>query len=275
MTPRQARLGIDLFTGAVVASVALALANLTWRLAGEPGIGPVAAPVMARGGDSVDITQLVALSPFGSAASAAQSSDSSGAVTLKAVFLAFPAEASIVLLASADGKVASYGIGSAVAGGVIEAIAAEQISVRTNGGLQTIGFTPANGGAPVSGQPPGAPIPPGGRAQPVPPPAPPAVGVDAIRALIPSSVQGRPGVAPATVISTTPPPSGYRLGNELPAALAKAGLRAGDMVQRVNGNPIGPGSNVNDIAAGAIASGSAQVEVVRNGQRMSLTISAR
>ena len=44
LTPRQLRTALDLLAAAVVISVALALAGLTWRLAGNAGTGAITAP---------------------------------------------------------------------------------------------------------------------------------------------------------------------------------------------------------------------------------------
>jgi hypothetical protein len=68
MTPRQGRLGANLFTAAIVASVGIALAGMTWRLLGDPGTRLGATPVAARAAPLPDIATLISLSPFGTAA---------------------------------------------------------------------------------------------------------------------------------------------------------------------------------------------------------------
>jgi type II secretion system protein I len=50
--PRQARTTLDLLTGAVVVSVAFALAGLTWRIAGHAGTGAITVP-SGRSGPAV------------------------------------------------------------------------------------------------------------------------------------------------------------------------------------------------------------------------------
>jgi general secretion pathway protein C len=257
MTPRQAKLGVDVFTGAVIVSVAFALAGLTWRLQGEPGIGPSAAPVVPGRAATSDIGPLIALAPFGVPVAVANADGNSGGVILKGIFLARPADSSIVLIATADGKVSSYGVGSAVGGGVIESIEAEQISLRTPTGLQTIGFNPVAGPAQPAN---GTTAPASGTAQASPSPQ-PVFGVDAVRALIPPSAQGRP--AP-------PPPAPAPLSGG--PALAAAGIRPGDVIQQVNGRPVQAGTNERELMASAIAAGSARVEIIRDGQRMTLTV---
>lgn len=277
MTPRQARLGADVFTGAVIVSVALALAGLTWRLQGEPGIGPSAAPVAPGRGPAGDIRPLIALAPFGNPVAVADAGTGNGAVILKGIFLAQPVESSVVLIAGADGKVASYGIGSAIGGGVIETVEAEQITLRMPSGVQVIGFNPvaaAGTATSITGSAPAAP----GRLN---PPAPqPVIGAEAVRALIPNSVQG---ISPPPPPSNAAPPvslapaaaSGMRVGSSLPPALAAAGIRSGDVIQQVNGRAVDSASNERDLMASAVAAGSARVELLRDGRRMSLTIPVR
>lgn len=227
MTPRQARLAVDIFTGAVIASVAIALATLTWRLTGESGIGPAAAPVGSGEAVATDIRPLIALAPFGTPIATTGVVADNGAIRLKGIFLASPIEASVVLLATADGKVASYTIGAPVGGGVIERIEAEQITLRTPTGMQVVGFNPQNtmtaasrpngavdpgavaaaaigaaaavaeqnGGSGLAGATPQA-------ARPANQTSPrPISGAEAVRAMIPQSVQGRappPQPSPST-----------------------------------------------------------------------------
>ncbi|MEO6092052.1 MAG: signaling protein [Novosphingobium sp.] len=279
MTPRQARLGVDIFTGAVIASVALALASLTWRLAGYSGVAPAVAPALIGGGQQADIRPVLALAPFGSAVSAA-TPGSDGAVRLRAIFLAIPVEASTVLLAGAgaDGKVTQYGLGQAVGGGVIEAIQAEQIVLRTPSGPRTIGFGP-DGGTPV------APTP--GSVANVPAPsaatgvstAQPPSGIAEVRALIPAQMQG--GNVPANVATAISAPpltarvpvsSGYLVGASPGSAILAAGVRPGDVIERVNGVPVTAGTNERDLIAQATAAGSARLEILRGGRRVSLTV---
>ena len=278
MNPRQARLGVDIFTGAVVASVAFALAGLSWRLAGYHGIGPAAAPVAPGNSVLADIRPVLALAPFGTAMTAA-GEGGDGSIQLRAIFLAVPAEASVVLIAGADGKVASYGLGQAVAGGLIEAIQAEQIVLRTSNGQRTIGFNPdssigknAMAGGTTSPQPPSA----GASA-----PALPASGIDAIRALIPREAQGR--ASPATVAPAPPPPQpgagpgagGYRVGLAPAPAMLAAGIRPGDVIERVNGAAVGADADPREVMARAAAAGVARVEILRDGQRVSLSVPMR
>lgn len=271
MTPKQARLGVDLFTGLVIASVALALANLTWRLQGYHGVEPAAAPVAQGGGEMADIRPMIALAPFGSALSVSgEGGDTS--VRLRAIFLSTPMEASVALIAGADGKVASYGVGQAVGGGVIETIQAEQIVLRLANGQRVIGFQPDGASQPASSA--GAMT------------APTAIrtirrpnsGAEAVRALIPIELQGNPPPSPQSAppaSSAGPSSSGLRIGTTPPPALAAAGIRPGDVIERVNGTAVNSATSERELVASAMAAGSARVELLRGGQRISLTVPVR
>lgn len=275
MTPARIRLGVDLFAGAVVVSVALALAALTWRIQGYPGIGPAAAPVAPGPGSDTDIRPLIALAPFGTAvASTGEGGD--GSIKLRAIFMAVPAEASVVLVAGAEGKVASYGVGQALGGGVIEAIQADQIVLRVASGQRVIGFNPTVGATGAAAAGSGAnPTTAAASFTAVPPP--PPTGAAAIRAMIPPSVQGLPppaAIAPSATAGTAPA-SGYRVGTSPNPALLAAGLRPGDVVVKVNGAAVNAGTTDRDLMASATANGSARVELLRDGQRVSLTVPVR
>ena len=254
MNMRQVRWGIDLFTGLVVASVGVALAGLTWRLTGT-GAPPVAVATAVSSGDPVDIGGLLALAPFGTI-EATRDTASDGSLHLKGVLLAVPASASSALIAGADGKVASYAIGAALGGGVIETIAADHVILRTSHGLQSVGFIPA------ASAPSAATL---GIADkgtgfvavgPVPAPLAPSLA--------------RPGNA------GTPGPGGFPITSSAPAALFAAGLKPGDAVVEVNGTPITAGMSPDAVAralTGAeLHGGSAQVIVLRNGNRLSLPL---
>lgn len=284
MTPRQARLGVDVFTGAVIVSVGLAMAGLTWRLAGYSGVGPAVAPVLSGSSSSIDIKPVIALAPFGSAVTTpAQGGD--GPIRLRAIFLAVPASASTVLIAGADGKVVSYGLGQSVGGGVIEAIQAEQILLRMPGGARTIGFNPeglaaaapnalsSQGKAQPSGEGSASVMQPGQAGSAA------LSGVDAIRALIPPELRGKTAPAQNALPNAQAPPSagtsGYVVGASVDPAILAAGVKPGDVIESVNGAPVSAGVNQRGLIAQALAAGSARLVILRGGQRVSLTVPVR
>lgn len=271
MTPGQARLSVTIYTGVVIASVALALAGLTWRLLGNPGVGPAAPPVVARSVDGGDIRPVIALAPFGMAILAPAGGAGSTAVHLKGILMAVPAQASVALLEREDGTVGSYGIGSAVGGGVIESIQAEQVAIRTPSGIQLLGFAPVDGPAAVpKGPSPGASI-----ALPVSHgPAISSASAD-LTASAGASIAPPPIAQGPATFSPGAESTGYRVGNAPGPQLVAVGVRPGDVIKRVNGTPVGSGANEREFMAGAIATGQAQIELIRDGRQVSLTAQIR
>lgn len=156
---------VDMFTVAVVISVAVALAGLTWRLQGYSGVLPVAAPVQPVSTGTADAASIVALAPFGQAAGNAVAL-ASGEVTLRAIFAAEPSSASVTLIAGPDNMVVPYTIGEVTPAGIVEAIEPERVLLRSGSGLQVLSFNPAaaaagvagvaNAATPESGKPPAA-----------------------------------------------------------------------------------------------------------------------
>jgi general secretion pathway protein C len=143
MTPRQATLGVDIFTGLVIASVAVSLAGLSWRLMGATG-APAQSPApprMAQAAPDSGIAPILAAAPFGRAAMAGAAPATGLGIELKGVILAEPRAASSVLIANAGGSARSYRIGDALPGGaVIENIEANNVLLRVNGRAAVLGF---------------------------------------------------------------------------------------------------------------------------------------
>lgn len=201
MTPRQARIGVDVFTVVVIASVAFALAALTWRLQGYAGDDPAAAPISPGSSHSADIVPVLALSPFGTASGIAAEA-AGGALTLRAIFAAVDPARSVVLIAGADGQVIAFGIGESTPGGIVETIETERVMLRTGSGLRILSFNPEPA-VPPPGTASSASMPANGPVRPTSSPTPAPVGVDAIRALIPQTSQNGPESRAAT---PAPPP---------------------------------------------------------------------
>lgn len=206
MTPKQARLGVDIFTATVIASVALAFAGLTWRLQGYAGNSPVAAPV-TPGAGATDVELVLALAPFGTTSGAVVDTGGS-ALTLRAIFAAVDPSKSVALIAGADGQVVAFAVGETTPGGIVETIEPEQVMLRTGTGLRILSFNP-DAAAPSTGSPatPATGSPVAGTAPPPPVrPSPAPVGVDAIRALIPPAAQNGAQNAPPPSTAPIPPP---------------------------------------------------------------------
>jgi general secretion pathway protein C len=79
----------------------------------------------------------------------------------------------------------------------------------------------------------------------------------------------------ASEMNVTATPAGYRVGENPPAPLRAAGLQPGDIVERVNNQPVGTLGNARSVLDQAILSGGARVEVLRNGRRITLSFPLR
>jgi general secretion pathway protein C len=298
IAPERLKVGVDVVTVVVAASVALALADLTWRLLGEPG-GPARteAPAPARAARAaIDVSAIVALAPFGEAAQlGAVGAPTGSPLVLKGVFAAGGSSRSAALI-EADGRVQSYAVGEVVpGGGVIEAVAVDHVLIRVAGRLETLAFPT---GAAPSGSAAAASPPPTGPAT---APAARSSGVAAIRSLIPPEASGvarpappaPPAAAPGAALETlnrraadNPQAllqslgaertgNGYRIGPGVSDDLRRAGLLPGDVIERVNGAPVGDVERDRRVFEQAVASGRARVDVVRDGKRLSLSFPLR
>lgn len=216
MTPREIRFGIDGLSGIVIASVAAALAVLTWRLAGE-GAGSSAVSAAASSyvapAPAPDVSAMINLPPFGKVAAASATMAAGSDLVLHGVLLTNPAPASSALIAAAGKDSVAYRIGATLPNGaVLESIAVDYVLLRLGGQSLSLYFADdprataeAAGGAaatPVPAAPPagarsnGA----GGAA---------GTSVEGIRSLLPPSVVGPPPApAPPPVRRPEPgPPS--------------------------------------------------------------------
>lgn len=304
IAPERVKLGVDVVTVAVVGSVALAMAGLTWRLLGEPGGPPrTDAPVPTRAARAaVDVTAITALAPFGEAVElGVATAPTSSALVLKGVFAAGGSTRSAALI-EAEGRVQSYGVGEVLpGGGVVEAIAADHVQIRIAGRAEILAFP--NGDATTRSA--AAPPPTADKLATSPPQAAPSSGVAAIRSLIPPEAAGvarsapsaptpaarsnTPGAALETLnrraadnpqallqsLGAEPTGNGYRIGAGVSDDLKRAGFRPGDLIERVNGSAVGDVARDRRVFEQAVASGRARVDVVRDGKRLSLSFPLR
>ena len=80
---------------------------------------------------------------------------------------------------------------------------------------------------------------------------------------------------PPPQVGAGPGTTGYRVGSASAPALLAAGIRPGDVIERVNGAAVGADADPREIMARAAAAGVARVEILRNGQRVSLSVPVR
>lgn len=253
MTPYRVRLALDALTALVILSIAFALAGLTWRLAGYAGTGAITVPPSSRPAAVPDMAPAIALAPFGKGAVALDGAQpTSLQVTLKGVVYARPETLSVAWIAQGTEAPKPYRVGEAVAGAPIEAIQATRVLVRNGGRVEFIAFP----------DPAGVPVAPGAAPQvataPLPPPPTPGVP---------------PPADPAQFLqrmNATPVSGGYQVGQNAPP-----GLRAGDVVRQLNGAPLTSPEAAREAIAGAQSSGTAQIQVVRDGKPLTITVPIR
>lgn len=267
MTPRQARIGVDLFTAAVIASVAIALAGLTWRLAGNSDdAGRRVTASAAPPPPAIDVGPLLALAPFGKTAAAAAPSTLS--LELRGILLAAPRSASSVLIGTAGGPSRAWMLGQAIDGGaVVQDIAIDHVVLSVNGQLQTLAF-PRPGA--TAGTSPA--ISPAATATAT------ALGFSAAppaAALPPAAAGGTSTQALLDSMGATPTSRGYRIGQNVSGAMRQAGLQPGDVIEKVNGTVVGDVERDRSLLDAAAKAGVARVEVVRNGTRVTLAFPLR
>jgi general secretion pathway protein C len=282
----------------VVLSVAAALANLTWRFAGEAG-GPSAVTAAMDAyvppAPPPDVSGMINLPPFGKAMVAATTAAAPPDLVLHGVLLANPMSASSALIAAGGKESAAYRLGDPMPGGMIlNAIGVDYVILRLGEqyltlyfpGDQRTGQSAALPGAPGAGTP-GA--------------AAGTQGLRDIKTLLPPSLTGR--APPAPPVTTTPPPpppqvpppaqngsggnalidsiganvtpQGYRVGSTLSPQLQAAGLAPGDVVASVNGVSAATLAGDPRRLAQAMGSGEARLEVLRGGNRITLSVPAR
>ena len=259
LTPRQARTGLDLVTGLVVVSVAVALAGLTWRIAGHAGTGAITVP-SGRSGPAMapDIAPALAFAPFGKAAASDATQATALPLELKGVFAARPAEMSVAYIAVSGAPAVPFRIGEAAAGATIQAILRDRVILANGGRTEFLAFpdptlSPEDRAAAAAKGPVAPPLVPG--VAPATGNAPPALPSQ-------STVLQR--------LDASPVNGGYRIGDNGPP-----GMVAGDVIQSVNGTPLTDPSAASTAFANAQSSGSAQVQILRDGKRLTLTVPLR
>lgn len=264
LTPRQARIGLDLFTGVMVVSVAVALAGLTWRIAGHAGTGAITVPSGNSGPAAIpDIGPAVALAPFGKPAISEAGEATALPLELKGVIAASPDGLSAAFIAISGQPAKSYAVGENIEGATIRAILRDRVILSNGGRSEFLAFpdptlTPeqrqaaAQSGARSPGAPPvAAPVAAGSGG---PPPAgPPQAAAGLLQRFDATPVQG-----------------GYRIGDNGPP-----GMVAGDVIQSVNGTPLSDPAAAQGAFAAAQASGTAQIQILRDGKRLTLTVPLR
>lgn len=300
MSPdRRDEIALRIVSVAVVGSLALALAGLTWRLTGwddgrsEVAVADTLPPLGApAGGADTDVARIVGLAPFGGGSELVGGLPASSlGLVLKGVLMAFPPSASTALIALGDGPAAIYGVGQSPAGNaVIEAIGVDHVILKVGEARERLDFP-----APVASAVPAGTAP-SGTGITVAPVGSPTLSPEAQAALasaspISSAAAAAAGAtARAPVASAGPAPDvgqtaaalgasasarGYRIGANPSAELRRFGLQPGDVIESLNGQPVGDAANDQALINRAREAGQASVVVVRGGRRLTLNFPLR
>lgn len=254
LSPRALMTGLEVV---LVALLAVQAARLVWTLAepaGGLGQAPAARTQVAK---PADLSVFTRFDPFFRVAdaSAATTRAEGGSLQLFGVRSDGRGGGSAIL-GGPDGRQGSFAVGETVAPGVVlRAVAADHVILARGGGVQRLVFT-----APA----PSAPPPPAGSVAPTLAPA----GADAGR-IDPKAFLAAAALTPRTSGGQV---SGYRLtGKGQGDALARAGLRDGDVLLSVEGNPLNPErmSELSDLLA---QSSEVEIRFERAGQIMTTTL---
>ncbi len=253
LSPRQARTALDIVTAAVVVSVAIALAGLTWRIAGHASTGAVTVPSGARSvAAPADITAALAFAPFGKSAISDASQATALPLKLRGVFAASPADLSVAYIEVGGEPAKAFRVGEAPGGGTIEGILRDRVLLRVNGRIEYLAFPDptltADQQADAAAKP-AAPQPAGAQTIAAAPP--------------PAAAAALAGLAPA-------PGGGLQVGDAAPP-----GLQPGDVITSINGTAISSQASAASALAAAQQRGSAQIQITRDGKPVTLTVPTR
>lgn len=255
LSPRQARTVLDIATAAVVVSVAIALAGLTWRIAGHASTGAVTVPSGARpAAQPADVTAALAFAPFGKGAASEASQATALPLKLRGVFAASPAELSVAYIEVSGDPAKPFRVGEAAGGGTIEGILRDRVLLRVDGRVEYLAFPDPTLTAEQQAAAASKPAP-----QQTPAAAPAA----------PSSPNAV-ALSSALVSGLTPVPGGVQVG-----AGAPPGLQQGDVVTSVNGRAINTQAQAANALAAAQSLGSVQIQITRDGKPVTLTVPTR
>ncbi len=252
LSPRQARTTLDIVAAAVIVSVAVALAGLTWRIAGHASTGAVTVPSGVRPvAVTADVTPALAFAPFGKGAATDATQATALPLKLKGVFAASPAALSVAYIEVGGEAAKPFRVGEAPGGGTIEGILRDRVILRVDGRIEYLAFPDP---ALTADQQQAA------AAKPA-PAAPAAV----------SAPPAAASAAAAALSAMTPAPGG---GMQV-GANAPPGLQAGDVITSIGGTPLTSPASAASAFAAAQSRGSVQVQITRDGKPVTLTIPTR
>ncbi|OYW39606.1 MAG: hypothetical protein B7Z42_05630 [Brevundimonas sp. 12-68-7] len=293
MSPeRRDEIALRVVSVLVVGSIAWALAALTWRLTGwddgrtEVAVAESLPPLGAQaGGPDADVARIVSLAPFGGGAGAVGGLPTSSlGLVLKGVLSAYPPSASTALIAVGEGLVP---VAVPKIDAVELAIEIDHVILNVGGTRERLDFPAPVVTPDAASSTPGAGI----TVAPVQPPAQTPEAAAAVAAASPvasaAAAAARPvpppldsGATPnvaaaAGAAGVSASSAGYRIGPNPSAELRRFGLQPGDLIESLNGQPVGDAASDQQLFERARSAGQARVVVVRGGRRLTLNFPLR
>lgn len=287
---------IRLVSAAVVVSLGLHLAHLTWRLVGwDDGRTSVYTPdrlTPVGGAIANGVDAILALAPFGGGAAGADGLPASTlGLVLKGIIYSGNPDASTAMIASGSGTAQSFSVGQAPVGNaLIAAIEMDRVVLSVGGRREVLTFPKPSASAPVgqASQPgqglstgPATPLMDPAAASALAAASPVATALAAQEAR--KAAPNRPTAAanrvdPAAALAAADvsvSSAGYRVGPNPPPQLLRAGLKPGDLIRTLNGRPVSDLNSDRQLFERAAGAGSARVEIVRDGRPLTLTFPLR
>lgn len=236
---------------AVAASVAVALARVTGLVADDDRAH--AAIVIAPPAAPLDLSPIHRFAPFGIAGPAPGAAGVTG-FELRSIMLARPRSASSALIAAAGAPAKLLAVGDMLPGGaILDAVEVDRVVLRVAGERRTLVFPRRSRDGAADAASPATTMGPLEVANP-----PPANEPD------PLSLLGSLG-ATATA-------QGFRVGAVPSDDMRRAGLLAGDIVEKVDGAAVGDPAHDRALYDTAVVAGQIRVDVVRAGKHIALSL---
>lgn len=268
LTPYHQRLALRVFTGAVIVSIAWALAGLTWRLAGHAGAGAITVPVSTGRAVAVpDLAPAIALAPFGRPSATDAAPATTLALKLNGTIIAQPESLSSAFIAANGEAPKPFKVGDAILSATVESIQRYRVLLRNGGRVESLSL-PDPFGLQAAAQAP-APNLATGRPAGALPPAAPSTAPPPL-ATVPNPNGTATTAELMSKFDARPTSGGYAIG-----AKAPPGLQQGDVLQTVNGQQLGNPDIARDAFAKAQSAGTAQIQILRDGKRLTLSVPIR
>ena len=263
-------------------TVGLHAGPLPWRFAGESGLGAPDPASFARSPEEVaSIEPILALAPFGRITRAVEpdavAEETALGLVLHGVVIATRPEGSSAIISTPDQPARAYAVGETVTPEASLAdVQPDHVVLLVDGRSEILSFPKVRTAGSATGNSGAAALRAlvtAGGAQ-GPEAEPPARDPDAVIARYRERIQANPQtVLDGLGLEATA--AGYRVGEGASSGVRRAGLKLGDLVEKVNGQQVGNIERDRDLFDEVAASGRARIEVVRDGQRVVMSFPLR